>query len=86
LFTLAALPTSFNIIYLGLARIEKWLKSLLLISGAMAVVTVVASYLLLPYLGIIGVGISWLGIQTALLFVTIPKLVRKTRTTDPASE
>jgi O-antigen/teichoic acid export membrane protein len=86
LFTLAALPTSFNIIYLGLARIEKWLKSLLLISGAMAVFTVVASYLLLPYLGIIGVGISWLGIQTALLFVTIPKLVRKTRTTDPASE
>jgi O-antigen/teichoic acid export membrane protein len=77
LLAVAALPASVNLIYLSLVRIEKQLKSLLLVSGVMAVGTVVLSCILLSRLGIMGAGISWLAIQTALLLITLPAIVRK---------
>ena len=67
LFSLSVLPASINLLYFSLARIEKWLKSLLLISGMMAVLTILCSILLLPHFGIVGAGISRLIVQTVLL-------------------
>ncbi len=77
LFSLSVLPASINLLYFSLARIEKWLKSLLLVSGMMAVLTILGSVLLLPYFGIVGAGISRLIVQTALLVFTAPKLFRR---------
>jgi len=50
-----------------------------LVTGVIAVVTLILSYILLPRLGITGAGIGWLGTQTALVFFTVPQLVSKIR-------
>lgn len=76
---LASLPASINFLYLGLARVEEKLKSLILVTGIIALVTLVLSYILLPYFGILGAGISWLATQTAVTFFTVPRLVQKIR-------
>jgi O-antigen/teichoic acid export membrane protein len=75
-FCLSVLPASINLLYFSLARIEKWLKGLLLISGTMAVLTILCSVLLLPHFGIVGAGISRLIVQTVLLLFTAPQLFR----------
>ena len=79
ILTLASLPASINLLYLGLARVEERLKSLILITGVIALGTLVLSYILLPHLGILGVGVSWLATQTAPVFFTAPRLVHKIR-------
>ena len=73
----AALPASLNFLYLGVARVEKRLKEIILITGAMAIGTLTSSYFLLPYLGILGAGTGWLATQTAVALVLVPKLVRR---------
>ena len=82
LFSLSAFPASINLLYFSLARIEKWLKNLLFVSGAMAILTIASSYLLLSHFGIVGVGISRLGVQTLLLFITLPKLIQRIKMRD----
>jgi O-antigen/teichoic acid export membrane protein len=84
LFSLSVLPCSINLLYFSLARIEKWLKNLLFVCVAMAVLTILSGYLLLPHFGIVGAGISRLFVQTVMLFFTVPKLLQriKIRNTD----
>ena len=77
ILALASLPASINFLYLGLARIEERLKSLIMVAGIIAVATLALSYILLPHLGILGVGVGWLATQTVLVFFTAPRLVRR---------
>ena len=77
LLALAALPASVNLLYLGVVRVEKKLKNILLITGAIAFVTLILSYLLLPWLGIVGAGVGWLAAQTAVALVVAPKLAKR---------
>jgi len=76
-FSLSALPASINLLYFSLARVEKWLKSLVIISGLTALLTILLSYLLMRHFGIVGAGISRLFVQTALLFYTVPRLLQR---------
>ena len=82
LFSLSVLPGSINLLYFSLARIEKWLNNLLFVSVAMSALTILSGYLLLPHFGIVGVGISRLFVQTILLFITVPKLIRRIKIQD----
>ena len=79
LFSLSALPAGINLLYISLARIEKWLKHLLFINGAMAVFTIVSTCLLLPHFGIVGAGVARLSVQTLMLLFTVPKLVQRAK-------
>lgn len=82
LLVLAALPASLNLLYLGVARVEKRLKSILSVTGVIAAIALVLSYILLPHLGILGAGVGWLVVQTALTLFTVPKLVQKIKHPD----
>jgi O-antigen/teichoic acid export membrane protein len=77
LFTLAAFPLSFNLLYLSVARVEKRLKSLLWVNGVTAVATLVLSYITIVNLGILGIGVSWLAAQTSVALFTTTKLIQK---------
>jgi O-antigen/teichoic acid export membrane protein len=59
--------------------VEARLKSLIIVPGVIAVATLVLSYILLPHLGILGAGVSWLAMQSAAVFFTAPRLVQKLR-------
>jgi O-antigen/teichoic acid export membrane protein len=57
---LSALPLALNSIYMSILRVEKKSMVLILLTASIAVVTLALSYLLLPRMGITGIGISWL--------------------------
>ncbi|MFC1940376.1 lipopolysaccharide biosynthesis protein [Chloroflexota bacterium] len=67
----AVLPASINFLYLGVARVKKKLKEIILINGAVAFGTLILSYLLLPHLGILGAGVGWLTSQTVMSLVLL---------------
>jgi O-antigen/teichoic acid export membrane protein len=77
ILSLASLPAGVNFLYLGLARVEARLKSLVLVPGVIAGVTLVLSYILLPHFGILGAGIGWLVTQSAVAFFTTTRLVQR---------
>ncbi len=67
----SVLPMSINFIYLSIKRVQKRMKSAVVLTSFMAVVTLGISYLLLPVTGILGAGIGWLAGQAgAALIVT----------------
>jgi len=58
--TITALPLSVSAIYFTIKRIQKAMKSVVLMTGFTSVVTLGLSYVLLPRIGILGAGIAWL--------------------------
>ena len=69
----STLPVTINIIYINIKRVEKKLSTILLASAALAVINIGLSYILLPRIGINGVGYAWLvshGIISICIIVT----------------
>jgi O-antigen/teichoic acid export membrane protein len=74
----SVLPMSINYIYLSIRRVEKRMKSAVILSAFIATVTLALSYILLPGMGILGAGLAWLAGQTgAALFVVYELLLKK---------
>ena len=73
LLAVSALPLSVNFIYLGIARVTKRRRDIILIVAALAIGTLAPSYLLLPHLGIIGAGVSWLASHSLVALTLLPK-------------
>jgi len=72
----SAIPLAANLVYIGIARVRKQLRNLILLPALTTVGTLLLSFLLIPVLGIHGPGIGWLVSQLAAAFITVPKLVR----------
>lgn len=72
----ASIPASLNFLYLGVARVEKKLKTIVLLTGIIALGTLIPGYLLLSHLDIFGAGVGWLATQTAVALVISPKLIK----------
>jgi len=60
ILTISALPSAINLVYLGIKRVEERLKIIVGLGAFTGVVTLLLSYLLLPHMGINGIGIAWL--------------------------
>jgi O-antigen/teichoic acid export membrane protein len=74
----SVLPLTINYIYLSIKRIEKRMRSALILSAFVAVVTLGLSYILLPGTGILGAGLAWLAGQAgAAVFVVYELLIKK---------
>jgi O-antigen/teichoic acid export membrane protein len=78
-FAASSIPASANLLYLGLARVEKNMKSLILVSAVTTVAMLGSTYVAISTLGILGVGVCWLVTQSAVAFFTTSKLLRKMR-------
>ncbi|MBI4287969.1 MAG: lipopolysaccharide biosynthesis protein [Chloroflexi bacterium] len=63
---LSTLPGTFNTVYLTYRRVTKEVGLVLGISGAIALLSLVAGYLLVPRLGVLGAGLGYLGAQTVV--------------------
>ena len=59
----SALPLSINYIYFSRKRVEKKMKSVVILAVFIAMVTLGLGYFLLPRMGILGVGVAWLSSQ-----------------------
>jgi len=71
ILAISALPAAINHIYLSMKRIEKKLTTIIVLTGFISVSTLVLSYMLLPYLGINGVGVATLSSYGVVALVII---------------
>ncbi|MFC1904354.1 lipopolysaccharide biosynthesis protein [Chloroflexota bacterium] len=69
ILAISALPLATNNVYLATKRIEKKLRVLIGLTALAATLTLGMSYLLLPRMGITGVGIAWLISQGVIALV-----------------
>ena len=60
ILAVAALPASMSHIYLGMKRVQKKLATIIALTGSISLGILVLSYILLPNMGINGVGIACL--------------------------
>jgi len=77
----SAIPVSINLIYLGIARVKKRLKDVVLVAAAVAAGTLGLSYALIPHLGVLGPGVGWLISHTLVALVILPRLRNSLRIT-----
>ena len=69
---LSSLPFGINYIYSSILRVTGRIKELVIIWGFIVVAVLVTSYLVIPSTGIIGIGYTWLGIQSAMaIYITV---------------
>lgn len=72
ILAISSLPLGVNHIYTSILKVRGRLKELIAIWGFIAAATLVISYLIAPVTGIIGIGYTWLGIQSAVaIYVTV---------------
>jgi len=73
ILSISSLPVGINYLYTSILRVTNRINELMAIWGFIAVAVLLASYLIMPSTGIIGIGYAWLGSHTA---VTIYILIR----------
>ena len=77
ILTLSTLPLAINTVYLYTKRVEKKLNILMAVTAFLAVTTLALSYILLPMMGITGIGIAWLISQGIVALVITFGFVKK---------
>lgn len=73
ILSLTSFPFAFVQLFTSLKRIEKDMKPVIVVNIGVAVITIILGYLLMEYLGLIGIGYSWL---TANILIAIYVLFR----------
>lgn len=76
----SVLPLSVTSLYLAVAKIRKKVGYIIAANGAIAAGTLLPGYLLLPRLGILAPGLSWLVSQTVVALVVLLPLIRILKT------
>jgi O-antigen/teichoic acid export membrane protein len=77
LMAASALPLAVNIIYLGIKRVEMSIGTVITISGVIAILILGLGGVLVPRMGINGVGLAWLTGQSIIAgFVIFYQLVK----------
>jgi Na+-driven multidrug efflux pump len=76
---LGVLPNMLVALYISIARVQNHPGRIALVQGLLSGLIVGLSYLLLPVLGITGVGIAWLASQTLVAIALMPALLRRLR-------
>lgn len=66
---LSALPLTINYIFLSIKRVQKDIRGIIIISGAITVIALSLSYFLMGKMGILGVGVGWTIGQTIVALV-----------------
>ncbi len=72
----SAIPLSINYIYYGIKRVEMKMKTVIILAAFISCVTLGLSYLLLPRMGIIGVGVAWLSSHSTVAVFVVFSLLR----------
>lgn len=70
---LSSLPFGINRIYTSILRVTNRIKELMAIWGFIAVAVLLASYLIMPIIGIIGIGYAWLGAQAVVAIYVLAR-------------
>jgi O-antigen/teichoic acid export membrane protein len=75
ILAVSALPLAVNIIYLGTKQVEMKVRTMILIAGLTALITLGLGYFLIPGLGINGAGWAWLASHLLITSIIIAKQI-----------
>jgi O-antigen/teichoic acid export membrane protein len=75
LLSFSSLPRAITFIYLSLLRVQDKLKELVIVRGAIAVLVLTLTALIMPSYGIMGVGYVWLAVQLVVSITLVIRLV-----------
>ncbi|NJM39622.1 MAG: hypothetical protein HC853_02050 [Anaerolineae bacterium] len=77
LLALSAIPNIVTTLYISVMRVQRRMGNLLLVRTALAVSSVGLSLMLLPWLGITGIGLAWLiahsGVAAVIVLLVYPR-------------
>ena len=76
---LGVLPNIFVALFISIARVQNQPGRIVLVQGLLSGLMLGLSYVLLPRIGITGVGVAWLASQTIIAIVLLPTLLRRLR-------
>lgn len=76
LLVLAAVPNMVVTLFIAIARVERRMRSVVYVNGTVLLTVIPLSILLLPRLGVTGVGWAWLAVQTGLAVVLLATRLR----------
>ncbi len=71
--SLSSLPSALSYIYTGILQVTGRIRELIAIWGFIALGTFLASYLVMPATGIVGIGYAWLGAQTIVAIYVLAR-------------
>lgn len=71
LLALTALPYSINAVFMGRARVQNRIGRIVLLQGAVCILMLSSSHILLRRYGINGMGVAWLASQTLVAVVVL---------------
>jgi len=75
ILSLSSLPAALSYIYTGILQVAGRVKELMAMWGLIVLAVLLVSYLIMPAVGIIGIGYAWLGAQTiAAIYVLARRL------------
>jgi O-antigen/teichoic acid export membrane protein len=77
LAALSAVPQVVTAATVAQARVQQRMAVLVAVPGSIAVAVLTSAWLLMPYLGITGVALSWLGVQSVAAFVILARSRRR---------
>lgn len=77
LFSISTIPNAIALIYMTIMRVKTDLRPLIYINLVMASLIVGISYLIIPKLGLIGVGIAWISGWGITMLIVILLVMRK---------
>ena len=69
ILALSAIPVSINCICLGVMRVKKNTKGVMLVSASIACLALSSGYILMTRIGLPGVGIGWIAAQTVVAII-----------------
>jgi O-antigen/teichoic acid export membrane protein len=75
LLTISVFPLGFNVNYLGILRVQKKIKEMIILIAITVVVILPLSYFLIRHYGILGSGYAWLAGQCAIIVYTLPRII-----------
>jgi O-antigen/teichoic acid export membrane protein len=73
ILSLSSFPLAINHIYTSILRVKARLKELMAIWGFIALSVLLASYLIMPTTGIMGIGYAWLGARAAVAIYVLAR-------------
>jgi len=73
ILSLSSLPLAINHLYTSILRVKSRLEELMAIWGFIALAVLLASYLIMPASGIMGIGYAWLGAQAAVAIYVLAR-------------
>ena len=79
LVALAVIPRAVISLSVATARIDRDVRTMLAVQISVCILTVVSAVALMPRMGLSGAGVAYLGAQTAVAGVLLPRLVGRLR-------